>query len=185
MTFKCRTACLALILVFLAALPLPAPLNAADKGYQGRVVMLQDHKYSDALISGIRKAKKEITGCFFLFKASETRNNLPMAIVSELIAARKRGVNVIIELEQGADGKGTVYEQNRKAATLMSAAGITVRFDAPKTITHVKALVIDGRYVYLGSHNLTQSALKYNNELSVMIDSPALAEEVAAYLKNL
>lgn len=185
MFLKKQTVCFLMILAILSVLFLSATVYAADRGYQGRVVMLQDHKYHDALTSGIRKAKKEITGCFFLFKASETRNNLPMAIVSELIAARNRGVNVTIELEQGTDGKGTVYEQNRRAATLMSAAGITVRFDAPKKITHVKALVIDGRYVYLGSHNLTQSALKYNNELSVMIDSAELAAEIAAYLKNL
>jgi phosphatidylserine/phosphatidylglycerophosphate/cardiolipin synthase-like enzyme len=68
---------------------------------------------------------------------------------------------------------------------MMTEAGIKVRFDAPKTITHVKAMVIDGRYVYLGSHNLTQSALKFNNELSVMVDSPEFAAEVTSYLDNL
>lgn len=158
---------------------------AADKGYQGKVTLLQDHKYSNSLINGIRKAKTEITGFFFLFKVSEHKSDQPMAIVTELIAARKRGVRVSIELEQAATGKGTVYEQNRRAATILSEAGIKVRFDTPKTTTHVKALVIDGRYVYLGSHNLTQSALKYNNELSVLIESPELAGEVTAYLNNL
>ena len=46
-------------------------------------------------------------------------------------------------------------------------------------------MVIDGRYVYIGSHNFTQSALKYNHELSVMIDSPELSAEVTSYLNNL
>ncbi len=137
------------------------------------------------MIKGIRKARKEITGCFFLFKVSEHKGDQPMEIVRELIAAQKRGVRISIELEQATSGKGTVYEQNRKAATLLADAGIKVRFDAPKTTTHVKALVIDGRYVYIGSHNLTQSALKYNNELSVMVDSAELAEEVTAYLNSL
>ena len=173
------------VLLILAVLPLSATVYAADNSYQGKVTLLQDHKYYDALISGIRKARKEITGCFFLFKVSEHKSDQPMAIVTELIAAKKRGVRVSIELEQAASGKGTVYEQNRRAATLMSEAGIKVRFDAPKTTTHVKALVIDGRYVYMGSHNLTQSALKYNNELSIMIDSAELAAEVTAYLNNL
>ena len=82
-------------------MPLSATVYAADKGYQGKVTLLQDHKYYDALISGIRKAKKEITGCFFLFKVSEHKNDgLPMKIVNELIAAKKRGVSVSIELEQ-------------------------------------------------------------------------------------
>jgi len=185
MFLKTQTICFLLILAILTALPLSASASAADKGYQGKVLLLQDGKYYDALINGIRKAKKEITGCFFLFKVSEHKNDLPMAIVRELIDAKKRGVTVSIELEQATSGKGTVYEQNRRAATLLADAGIRVRFDAPKTTTHVKAMVIDGRYVYMGSHNLTQSALKYNNELSVMIDSAELAAEVTTYLNNL
>jgi Phosphatidylserine/phosphatidylglycerophosphate/cardiolipin synthases and related enzymes len=185
MAFPRRVASFVLILAILSVHPFPSLVCAADKGHKGKVTMLADHKYYDSLISGIRKANKEITGCFFLFKASEIRGNLPMAIVNELIAARKRGVSISVELEQAATGKGTVYEQNRKAATMMTDAGIKVRFDAPKKITHVKAMVIDGRYVYIGSHNLTQSALKYNNELSVMIESPELAAEVTGYLGNL
>jgi len=159
-------------------------LHAAQKGYPGKVTLLQDHKYVDALLSGIRNAKQEISGCFFLFKINE-RGGLPLKIAEELIDAKKRGVDVTIELEQEATGIGTVYEQNRRAAKLLADAGIKVRFDAPKTTTHVKALVIDRRYVYLGSHNLTQSALKYNNELSVLIDSPELAGEITAYLNGL
>ncbi len=174
---------LAFLLIGLPAVN--SELCAAQKGYTGKVTLLQDHKYFDALISGIRYAKKDITGCYFLFKVTGGRGNLPLKVVEELIAAKKRGVDVAIELEQETTGKGTVYEQNRRAARLMTDAGIKVRFDAPKTITHVKAMVIDKRYVYIGSHNLTHSALKYNNELSVMIDSAELAGEIAAYLNNL
>jgi len=182
---KKRTIYRFLFLALIAVTLLSVPVHAADKGYPGKVTLLQDHKYYDALISGIRKAKKEINGCFFLFKVTEHKNDLPMTIVRELIAAHKRGVSISIELEQAVSSKGTVYEQNRRAATLLTDAGIKVRFDTPKTTTHVKALVIDGRYVYIGSHNLTQSALKYNNELSVMIDSAELAEEVTTYLNSL
>lgn len=160
-------------------------LHAAQKGSPGKITLLQDHKYVDALLSGIRNAKQDITGCFFLFKISSGHGDLPLKVAEELIAAKKRGLDVSIELEQAATGKGTVYEQNRRAAKLLADAGIKVRFDAPKTTTHVKALVIDRRYVYIGSHNLTQSALKYNNELSVLIDSAELAGEITAYLNGL
>ncbi|HZV83020.1 MAG TPA: phospholipase D-like domain-containing protein [Geobacteraceae bacterium] len=177
----CRIAAVILLVANLSALP----VLAGEKSHPGRVTMLPDHTLYDALLSGIRRAKKEIKGCFFIFKATNGHGNLPMALVEELIAARKRGVNVVIELEQDALGKGSVYEQNRRAATLLSEGGVKVRFDAPKTTTHVKALVIDRRFVYLGSHNLTQSALKYNNELSVMIDSQEIADEVSGYLDNL
>jgi len=50
---------------------------------------------------------------------------------------------------------------------------------------HTKLAVIDGRYTFIGSHNLTQSALKHNNELSVLVDSPAVAESTLNYIKGL
>ncbi len=172
-------------LVLLVASVSKSPAHASGRSYSATVTMLADEKYYDALSSAILRARKEIKGCFFLFKTTTGRDNLPMALVDELIAARRRGVTVSIELEQDPLGKGSVYEQNRRAAALLSAGGVKVRFDVPKITTHVKAMVIDGRYVFLGSHNLTQSALKFNNELSVMVDSREFAAEVASYLDNL
>lgn len=174
-----------LVLLVLALSAGSTGICAAQKAYPGKVTLLQDHTYFDALVSGIRNAKKDITGSFFLFKITGSRGNLPQKVAEELVAAKKRGVEVSLALEQDPPGRGTVYEQNRRAARLLADAGINVRFDAPKTTTHVKAMIIDRRYVYLGSHNLTQSALKHNNELSVMIDSTELAGEIAAYLHGL
>jgi len=34
----------------------------------------------------------------------------------------------------------------------------------------------------LGSHNMTQSALKYNNEISIMISRPDLAKDARKYM---
>jgi phosphatidylserine/phosphatidylglycerophosphate/cardiolipin synthase-like enzyme len=158
---------------------------ASPKGVPARVTMLADHKFAVELRNGIRQAKKSIVACFFLFKVGEKKGGEPMMLVQELLDAQKRGVDVTVEMERDALGKGMVYEQNRRAATLLSQGGVKVRFDTPKVTTHVKAVVIDNRYVYLGSHNLTQSALRYNNELSVMIDSPELAGEVTGYLNKL
>lgn len=59
---------------------------------------------------------------------------------------------------------------------LFPAAGVT---------THAKAVAIDDRYLLMGSHNLTQSALKYNNELSLGLDSPRLAAKTRRYLRQL
>jgi len=182
---KCRALCAVIAFIFVSLLAGNSDLYAAQRGHSAKVTMLADQTYVDALVNGIRSAKREITGCFFLFKIPNNHLNLPLRIAEELIAAKKRGVSVSIELEQEKSGRGGVYEQSRRAAELLTAAGVKVRFDAPKTTTHVKAVVIDNRYVFIGSHNLTQSALKHNNELSVMIDSPELAAEVSAYLHNL
>jgi len=177
-----RRVAAAVFVVLLLTIP---ALAAAGSSHPGKVTLLPDHEFYASLSAGIRQAKKEIKGCFFLFKATSGRNNLPNELVEDLIAARKRGVAVTMELEQDALGRGSIYEQNRRAAALLSEGGVKVRFDAPKTTTHIKALVIDGRFVYMGSHNLTQSALRYNNELSVMIESKELADEVGSYLDHL
>jgi phosphatidylserine/phosphatidylglycerophosphate/cardiolipin synthase-like enzyme len=62
---------------------------------------------------------------------------------------------------------------------------VEVFFDSPKRTTHTKLAVIDGRYTFIGSHNMTQSALKHNNELSVLIDSQAVADKTLNYIKGL
>lgn len=186
MGFKRQLATL-LTLILLLAQPVinPSAAFAAEKGRPGKVTLLPDDKYAEALLKGIRGAKKEIVGCYFLFKATDAKNSIPMAIVRELVMAKKRGVDVTFELEMDSGNSKTIYNQNRHAATIMTDAGVKVRFDTPKTTTHVKAMVIDRRYTYLGSHNLTQSALRHNNELSVMIDSAEIAEETIAYLNSL
>jgi phosphatidylserine/phosphatidylglycerophosphate/cardiolipin synthase-like enzyme len=42
--------------------------------------------------------------------------------------------------------------------------------------------VIDQRLIFLGSHNLTQSALKYNNEISVLLEGRDLALNARNYI---
>ncbi len=93
-------------------------------------------------------------------------------------------VTVILERDSGRKGDG-LTEENRHTAAVLSRGGVKVFFDSPTVVTHVKAAVIDGRYLYLGSHNLTQGALRHNNELSVLIDSPEMAAEVTAYMERL
>jgi len=50
---------------------------------------------------------------------------------------------------------------------------------------HAKVVVIDGRCVVIGSHNWTESALRYNHEVSVLICSSDLAKEVKEYIESL
>ncbi len=121
----------------------------------------------------------------YLFKVTDSSRNQPRRITEELIRARSRGVDVTVLLEQESNGNDRLNDDNRHTAELLSRSGIRVRFDAPGRISHLKLVMIDNRYVYIGSHNLTQSALKYNNELSVLINSPEMAAEIRAYLDRL
>lgn len=89
---------------------------------------------------------------------------------------------MVLERNQDADD---LNRNNAETAERLKQAGIRVCMDAPDRVTHTKLVVIDRLYVLIGSHNLTQSALKYNHEASVWIDSAPLAEEALRYMKSL
>ncbi len=150
--------------------------------FASRTTLLRNQEYAEALMQGIGNARESVICSFYLFKTTDARGNEPRRIAEELIRARKRGVAVTVILEGGGGAKDSLTADNRRTAALLARGGVKVFFDSPRTTTHNKVVVIDGRYVFIGSHNLTQSALEHNNELSVLIDSPELAAQVKAWL---
>ena len=153
---------------------------------QGNTRILEDGAYFPALIEAIDRAKSEIVMAFFLFKTNGYGTSRPDRIVAALGRAADRGVRVRVILERRKDDRGSLVDtSNGETARRLKKRGINVGFDSPRTTTHTKVVVIDGRHLFLGSHNLTNSALKYNHELSVCIDSPSLAGKVLHYINAL
>lgn len=148
------------------------------------VSLLKDQDYFPALLEGIRLARHEIALSAFFFKTMGTGNSQPELVLTHLLEAARRGVRVEAVVESGPGGDN-VSRDNEETAKRLKKGGIRVCLDAPDRTAHAKLVVIDRRYLFIGSHNLTQSALKYNHEVSVRIDSPPLAEEALAYLKSL
>ncbi len=176
-----------IVLLFLVAALIciaPFPLQAGGS-HQAKTVLLKNREYGEALVQGIRDARISIVCSFYLFKITGSAGNQPLRIAEELVRAGKRGVAVTVVLERESGTNDRLGEENRHTAAYLSREGVKVYFDSPSVVTHAKVAVIDGRYVYLGSHNLTQSALRHNNELSVRIDSPEMAAEITAYLEKL
>ncbi|HJV67051.1 MAG TPA: phospholipase D-like domain-containing protein [Geomonas sp.] len=169
-----RSAGWLLCALLLCARPLAAqpPVQAA---------LLANRAYGGELINRIQHSKRRILCAFYLFKVTEKRGNQPAAVAAELIRARARGVEVTVILEGGK----TVWQANRQTAALLLRGGVKVLFPSRHAVTHAKVAVIDDRWLLIGSHNLTQSALLHNNELSVLLDSPELALQTKRYLENL
>jgi len=146
--------------------------------------LLLDGDYFTALLNGINRAREEIYLSAYLFRTSEHAQGCPEAVLNSLIAAVGRGVRVeaIIERNRDADD---LNRSNAETTQRLRQGGIHVCLDAPDRQTHTKLVVIDRRYLLIGSHNLTQSALNYNHEASVWIESPTLAEEALQYMKSI
>lgn len=157
-----------------------APPSPAGCG----VRLLKDRDYSPALLEGIRHSRQEIALSVFFFKTLGAGNSQPELVLTHLLEAARRGVRIDVVVENGPAGDN-VSRDNEETAKRLEKEGIRVCRDAPDRTTHTKMVVIDRRYLFIGSHNLTQSALKFNHEVSVLIDSPQLAEEALLYLKSL
>ncbi|MEW6426627.1 MAG: phospholipase D-like domain-containing protein [Thermodesulfobacteriota bacterium] len=152
------------------------------KGNEVRV--LADGDYYPALEQAIDGAQRQIRMVMFLFRPTGSGNNRPAKIIAALGRARKRGVDVRVILEAAKDDS-SLNSSNRAAARKLREQGIAVFYDTPTTTTHAKMVVIDGRTSVVGSHNLTQSALSRNHELSLIIDNRDLAARLLDYIERL
>jgi phosphatidylserine/phosphatidylglycerophosphate/cardiolipin synthase-like enzyme len=144
--------------------------------------ILTNEDYLPALLKCIDEAQNEILISIFSFKIDEHKNSYPDRILNHLAKAVKRGVKVIIVLERTDNKSDELDIQNRQTGKLLEERGISVYFDSPRKTTHTKLVVIDQRLIFLGSHNFTQSALKYNNEISILLDNSDMAKNARDYI---
>ncbi|MBU0481841.1 MAG: phospholipase [Proteobacteria bacterium] len=147
------------------------------------VRVLADKDYFPVLIDLIRKGTTSIDISMFIFKASGKNNNLPTVLVEELGKARKKGLKIRVFLEKSGHDE-EINSTNLQTATLLRANGIEVIFESPRITNHSKLVVVDLRFCLVGSHNLTQAALKYNHELSLLIDNQQLARQLTKYMEG-
>jgi phosphatidylserine/phosphatidylglycerophosphate/cardiolipin synthase-like enzyme len=145
-------------------------------------ILLTNEDYFPALLKAIDEAQSEIFMSIFSFKAGVHNNSYPDIILAHLARAVKRGIKVIVILENTGGYDYKLDAENQKTKQLLEEESVKVYFDSPRQTTHTKLIVIDERLVFLGSHNLTQAALKYNNEISILLDRPDLAKRARNYM---
>lgn len=171
---------------FLPSLVLSEPQkNGQPRAMEDRVIILEDKTYFNALLDKVNRAKSSILISMYIFKTTGRKENTANKIKESLIQAAKRGVNVKVLLELEDRRSSSLNKENRHTADKLAKGGVKTYFDSPRQRTHVKAVVIDSRYTFIGSHNLTSSALGYNNELSLMIDSADVAGETTRYIEEI
>jgi phosphatidylserine/phosphatidylglycerophosphate/cardiolipin synthase-like enzyme len=84
---------------------------------------------------------------------------------------------------EGDHGSGAV--RNQATAAKLKAAGIEVMYDSTNLITHEKVVSVDGKHVLAGSHNMTNTSMDKNNEVSLSLDSATLAKAYDTYFDQL
>ncbi len=124
----------------------------------------------DHLIELINGAQSSIDAAMFEFDLQN--------VADALIAAHKRGVNVRVVY----DNEHT--EDDPQMEELIDA-GIPATPDERSAFMHNKFFVFDGKTVWTGSTNITINGVYRNNNNSIVIQSPALAENYAAEFEEM
>ena len=154
------------------------------KKYQGEIYWLPDGAFYKLLMDKVAEAEESIILSTFVFKISNSPRNAAVRLVGKLQEAVARNVDVNVVME--ASGySASLNKDNNITAQSLKSKGIAVRFDTKKRITHAKLVVIDSRWVFIGSHNLTHSALLLSKETSIMFDSPKFATTVTEYISTI
>jgi phosphatidylserine/phosphatidylglycerophosphate/cardiolipin synthase-like enzyme len=149
-----------------------------------QIEFLENRLYGKRLLQHIKKAKKHISLGAYLFKLSKNKRNQTVQLLNALIAASKRGVRVEVLLEL-SDHNVNLNKYNKIAGKELKRHHIKVRFDSRRVQSHSKLVVIDGEWTFAGSHNLTASALWFNNEASLLVRSKVIAEKALLHLSRI
>jgi phosphatidylserine/phosphatidylglycerophosphate/cardiolipin synthase-like enzyme len=145
------------------------------------IIPISDRGYFPAVHEALQNAKSSIHIVSFELKYyNKYSSSQQNQIIEDLIAARKRGVDVKIVVDEYADS-----DPNTNGFDYVKSNGVDIKYDSNKTTTHCKLVVIDGKVVILGSTNFSFYALEKNNEVDVILFSENTARYFERYFQRL
>ena len=165
--------CLVILIVLFSLFS--SVVTLANAGVQNQPLLLTKSNYLAQVTRLLDQAKESISISQYLITYQQDQSNDPVfSLLEALVRARGRGVAVTVALE----GTSHTLGDNLPSFNYLKYNGIDVYFDSPAVLNHEKVLVVDARYVVIGSHNWSRSAILYNQEKSVLLDDPVLAAQV-------
>jgi len=145
------------------------------------VEALLDEDYFSVLTHWIERANTSIHVVMYVAKCDPNESGDPVnQLLYKLAYAQSRGVDVKVVVD---DETAKSYPQT---IAFLKNSSIDVKLDESfARTTHAKLVIIDGRVVAVGSHNWTESALRYNHEASVLIISEDIAKQFEEYFDSI
>ena len=145
------------------------------------VVLLPNREYFPLVKRFIESANDTVYVAMYVMKYDVDERDDPVnMLLDALVDAERRGLDVRVLVD---DPTKRSYADT---IGFLKNHSIPVRLDRSSgTTTHVKLVIIDSKYVLLGSHNWTESALTRNNEYSVLIISRYYAQKAMLYFEEL
>ncbi len=148
---------------------------------EGQVLVVEDSQYLSAVAPLIERANRSVYVIMFVMKYDPGDDDDPVnELLSILADTASRGVDVRVLVDE------ETRDSYPQTIEFLKGHGIGVRLDKSSGITtHAKVVIVDSEFVVIGSHNWTESALRYNHEVSALIRSGKAAEELTNYFERL
>ncbi len=147
------------------------------------VTDLSDREYEQAVIQLFDSAKEAIVISMYGISPGSGEKNPVRLLLNDLLEARARGVSVTMylntrfnDVQQSFIGSPIFNE--------LKDAGCVIHLMPKSRKLHDKLIIVDNRYVVVGSTNWSNSALRRNFESNTLIDSSLHAWEKLKRLEN-
>ncbi len=150
----------------------PLHINQSTPGNYTLLVDSNYLPYAEHLISSANRS------ILLVVYSAKYYPNYPNPLLDSLCNASKRGVDVKVILDDELD-------YNKDTIDYLKKCGVSAMLDSRNTRTHAKFLVVDSKYVIIGSTNWSYSSLNKNHEVDVLVDDPNLAKRLEAYAAEL
>ncbi len=139
-----------------------------------KIQALIGDEFPKAVIPLIEQSKKEILIVVYDWRFYENDIAGPVQIFNQaIINSKKRGVNVQAIIE------------NKGMIDRLKNVGINAKGLSYKKLIHSKFMIIDHKFLILGSHNYTRSAFCFNLETSLLIENDQLIKRFTDFFYNL
>ncbi len=143
-----------------------------------RVVIKRD--YVSTVMKLIEHANSSVYVAMFLIKYDPRDPVDPVnELLDRLCSVYRRGVEVRVLVD---DKTYSVYPQTIE---YLKSCGIKIKIWSFREDLHAKILIIDRKYVVIGSHNWTESGLWWNIEVSIISSNPDTVEKIVKLFEDL
>ena len=159
--------------------------KASYSPVQGMVTPLFGAYFANELITSIDSATTCIYAIEYQWRWNiHQRHSRVQQLGASIARACSRGVKVSVILNQESP-KRPLTVINRVSANKLESLGCKVKMRRGGVLLHTKMFMIDNRYSFVGSHNISTRSLTANEEITCKIDSVFVAESMRQYFNRL
>jgi phosphatidylserine/phosphatidylglycerophosphate/cardiolipin synthase-like enzyme len=143
------------------------------------------NEYARKVIPIIKAATAKISVVMYEWKWYSHEHAGGVEDLNLAILERARsGVKVTVLLNIESQGHA-ITRINSRTASFLQQRGVQVKFGTIGTTTHAKMVIVDDRFVVLGSHNFSKGAFSRNQECSVLLEGGEAIRPFIDYFKLL